>query len=293
MTENQPGSPKSLSEKVLYLVIGVALLVLLVQLILVFFPTRVPKQAMEEPQVATSRPRPTRTFTPSATPVPPTSTPTLMATPIPPTDTPTATPVPPTATPVPPTATPVPPTKTPRPPRPTPKPKPPTATPVPVTILDQVPIDNGEWGKNFIFTDNSKEVYVQGNDGHRYRAEIGFLSSPQAVAKVQEFWRYGGRGGGNWKMILVLRDKVAWVSCTSDKNVCYETYVNSGQCSLFVQIYLKNHVWTSLLNDYLQGGWQATTRNPYYAEVQKAVFDPICKAVPDVPCVGFRFTRVD
>ena len=51
-------------------------------------------------------------------------------------------------------------------------------------------------------------------------------------------------------------------------------------------------MWESLLNDYLGGGWEAITRNAYYYEIQKSIFDPICYAVPGIPVVGIRFTRV-
>ena len=214
--------------------------------------------------------RPTRTATPTATPLPPTATATATATP-------TNTPVPPTATPIP----------------PTPRPQPPTATPAPVVILDQVEIDNGEWGKNYIYVKNEEPIYVTGSDGRRYRAELGFLSLPSAVAKTQEFWGYARFVGGNWKMIIETRAQVSWVACSDKANVCYQVAWSSGQSSLTDEIYIKPHVWQSLLNDYLAGGWQATTRNGYYHEVQDAVFQPLVKAVPEIPCMGFRFTRVD
>lgn len=245
----------------------------------------------------TLEPRPTRTATATATPLPPTPTATTTAT-----ATATATPLPSTPTPEPPTATPEPPTPTPTattapptatPVPPTPRPKPPTATPAPVVVLDQVEVDNGEWGKSSIIAKNDDPIYVTGSDGRRYRAELGFLSQLSAIAKVQEFWGYARLGGGNWKMILETRAQVSWLSCSDKANVCYEVAWSSGQSSLTDQIYIKPHVWQSLLNDYLAGGWQATTRNGYYHEVQNAVFQPLVKAVPDSPCMGLRFTRVD
>ena len=286
-----------------YVIIALACFVLLIQFGALFLPPRPKPLAATESQAM--MPRPTRTKTlvpterPTKTPLPPTATPSLTLTPVPPSPTntpapPTATPVPPTETPVPtdtPTETPVPPTATPVPP--TAVPKPPTPVPPPVEVLSSVPVDNGELGKNAIYVNDASEVYVSGNDGHRYRAEIGFLSTPESLAKIQEFWGYGGRGGGNWKMIVLLRESVSWIACTSEDNVCWETSVNSGQASFMSKVYLKSHVWTSLLNDYLAGGWQATTRNGHYHDVQASIFMPICNAVPDIPCVGFRFTRVD
>lgn len=274
------------------IILVLASLVIIIQLVSLFVPVDGRRLAMGGGGTVT--PRPTRTFTPTPTLRPPTATFTPIPptpTPVPPTNTPTQTNTPtftPTNTP---TDTPVPPTNTPRPPTATPVP--PTPTPVPITVIAPVEVDNGAWGKNGIFVNYQGEIWVNGNDGHRYKAELGFWSHPQALAKVQEFWNYGGRGGGNWKMIILMRTSVAWVHCGSDVNVCYQVSTNSGQASFQSEVFLKQHVWESLLNDYLAGGWQAITRNGYYPEVQKAVFDPICKAVPDIPVIGIKFTRVD
>ncbi len=277
------------------ILLGVSVLVLIIAIVFIATPTL--GQPWARAAVPTLGVRPTRTATPTATPLPPTPTPippTATATPVPP----TATPIPPTPTPLPPTETPLPPTATPAPPTPTrvpptPTRRPPTATPVPVTILFQVPIDNGEWGKEFIYVKNEEPIYVVGSDGHRYRAELGFLSSPSALQKTQEFWSYARLGGANWKMILETRASVQWVSCTDKMNVCSEAAWSNPQASVTIKVYLKPHVWQALLNDYLAGGWQATTRNAYYGEVQNAIFYPLVKAAPDAPCVGFQFTRVD
>ena len=285
----------------IYAVVALAIVILIIQVISLFMDRPARRVAMVD--LTATPPRPTRTATPSATPtsVPPTDTPT----PMPPTSTRTATrtasPVPPTATPTPipptetPTVTPLPPTATRVPPRPTPVPP----TPVPVQIMDRVQVNNGEQGSEYIYSEpyydkNGKlqEVFVQGSDGHTYRSELGFLSRPESVAKVQEYWGYAMRGGANWRMIVKLRSDMDWANCGSESNVCYEWNEHSGMAALHDEVYLQRHVWESLLNDYLAGGWQATTRNGYYWEVQNAIFDPIVHAVPDLPCVGFRFTRV-
>ena len=160
-------------------------------------------------------------------------------------------------------------------------------------ILDSVQVDNGKWGKNGIWVNYQTQVYVDGDDGHRYHAEFGFLSTPESLATIQEYWSYAARGGGNWKMIVMIRDTVSWVSCTSEVHVCHESSVSSGQCSFMASIHLKPHVWKMLLNDYLAGGWRAVTLNPHYHDIQAAVFNPICGAVPGTPCIGFKFTRAD
>ncbi len=288
MTEPRPPRQSFLgSIRPLHALAALAIIVFAVYIVLLIAPGESKTAMRPAPTLA---PRPTRTATPTATPLPPTpthtATATATATPVPP----TATPVPPTATPVPPTATPVPPTATRRPPTSTPRP--PTATPAPVAILDEVPLDNGEWGKSAIYVDN-EDIFVKAGDGHTYRAEIGFLSSPSALATAQQFWTYARLGGANWKMLVQTRAKVGWVSCASAANVCYEKALSSSQASVLVQVYIKSRVWESLVNDYLAGGWQATTRNGYYGEIQNAVFRPIADAVPDVPCMGFRFTRID
>jgi hypothetical protein len=255
--------------------------------------------------------RPTRTATPSATPLPPTATPTATATPVPP----TPTPVPPTATA---TATLPPATATPtatETPEPTQTPPPtaipptrvpaPTNTPVPtaapVTVLSSVQVNNGEWGSNYIFArydnpegDEVSDVRVKASDGHTYKAELGFLSRSQSLAQIQAYWGYAQRGAANWKGFVRVYDAVNWISCSAEAHVCYEKHEDFGQAAITSRVYIKPHVWESLVNDYLAGGWQATTRNAYYREVQNAVFRPIIDIDPPAePCIGFRFVRVD
>jgi hypothetical protein len=50
-----------------------------------------------------------------------------------------------------------------------------------------------------------------------------------------------------------------------------------------------------LLDSYLAGGIAATTGNQYYNEIQKEIFMYLCNcdAAPDIPMVGFKFTRVN
>lgn len=243
---------------------------------------------------------PTRTSTPSVTPIPATATATPTNTPV----TPTATPVPPTETPTAtatPTDTPVPATDTPVPPPPTAVP--PTATPVPVNVLNSVEVNNGEWGNNQIlvrygdddWSTADSEIYANGSDGHRYRVDFGFWSHPDSVTRVQDYWSYAKRGGGNWKMIIRIRTDIeGWAACGSDDSVCISPNVNDSQATLNLDLYLKQHVWDSLLNDYLAGGWQATTNNAHYGTIQDKVFRTIIDIDPPAqPCVGFAFTRVD
>jgi len=275
-----------------YAILGLAGVVIIIQLVSLFVPAEGPRFSMLPKAAATDTPRPTRTFTPTPTPRPPTDTPS----PVPP----SPTPVPPTETPEPeeaslptdtpaPAATPVPPTATPRPAAPTPRPAAPTMPPV--AVIAPVEVDNGEWGKGGIYVNYQDEVWVNGPDGHRYKAELGFWSHPDSLAKLQEFWGYAGRGGGNWKMIVLVRTSVSWIACGANANTCYQVSTNPGQASFQSEVYYKPHVWQSLLNDYLAGGWQAIPRNQYYPEIQKSVFDPICGAMPDLPVVGIKFTR--
>ncbi|MBC7235439.1 MAG: hypothetical protein H5T69_06320 [Chloroflexi bacterium] len=295
MQRSNPSRPGQKPGFYFYFGVGLAVIVLIVQLVALRHPY---PRHQDSRSAALEGPRPTRTFTLTATPLPPTEMPT--ETPVPPTptfsptvtvlptETPTETPVPPTPTSEPPTATPVPPTPTRRPPTP----RPPTPKPAPVEILDSVPVDNGEWGKEGIYVNYEADIYADGSDGHRYKIELGFLSRPESLAKVQEFWGYGGRGGGNWKMIIRVRTQVNWVSCGGDKDVCWQVSTSSGQSSLMSEVYYKQHVWESLVNHHLAGGWQNVTRSPYYHEIQKSIFEPICGATPDIPVIGFRFTRV-
>jgi len=242
--------------------------------------------------LAASQPSSTATPLPStATPVPPTPTPVLpTATPVPG----TATPSPPTKTPRPPTSTPVPPTNTPiaatatrRPPTPTPIP--PTATPVPVTVIYGLEVDNEQFGKGSItFENRGAWIAVP---GAQYVGEIGFLSGPEAAAEVQRVWSHRKYGGGNWRVLVVVRKKVGWVSCPASAATCYEDKLFGDQGLIRHEVYLNPDVWVSLLNDYLAGGLSATRRNPHYEAIQKMIFESYCSITPEVPCIGFSFKK--
>ena len=239
-------------------------------------PTLQPSAA---PHTATSLPPTNTPIPPTATAIPPTHTP------IPPTETP----IPPTNTPLPPTNTPIPPTKTPAPPTNTPAP-----TAAPVTVLNSIPVSNGAFGEGAMWVEHLASIFVNGPDGHRYRAELGFLSTPSAREEIQRLWTAAGRGGANWRARIQVRDRVAWVACTPDRHACYDNLnTDSAQALFSFQVYLRDYVWQSLLNDHLAGGWRATTQNQYYAAVQEAIFTPLAHQTANAPCIGFTFTRVD
>jgi hypothetical protein len=174
---------------------------------------------------------------------------------------------------------------------------PPTPAPTasPLGITQQIEVDNGEWGTGFILFKfaGDTEFYVRGPDGHRYRPFMGFLTSPAAIAKAQEIWTWAGRGSANWKMIVELREKVGWVSCSSSTRVCWEESVHSGMASITSQVYLHPDQWSELIGAYLAGGVPATTHVSYYSEIQKTVFGPIFNTEPDIATIGFRFERID
>jgi len=302
MTDEQvggdPGTKRRRGIVVPVYVIVIVVLILVAQLAALVWPREPAKVAEGQPTVDVFS-RPTRTPTATVTPVPPTDTPlptaTNTATPLPPTATPTATSIPPTATPEP-TDTPVPPT--PAPTRPPATPVPPTATPVPVSFLDRIDLDNGEWGTGWAVVNYEpgdegapQPPTVIGDDGNRYKMELGFLSSPEALAEINRFWGYGGRGSASWNLILLVRRNVGWISCTDEANVCYESQTNAGQAVLTVQLHFKERVLKSLLRSYLSGGLMGAASNEYYWEIQNAVYNPICGAVPEKATIAIRFTR--
>ncbi|MFH1085629.1 MAG: hypothetical protein V1772_07690, partial [Chloroflexota bacterium] len=210
--------------RILYIVLGLAVVVLLVHLGALFFPLQPGPVAGRPASGEVTRPTrtpapPTATLVAAATPVPPTATPvasaTLVAadTPMPPTATPvpaTETPVPPTDTPAP-TDTPLPPSATPRPPTRAPTRRPPTAAPPPVGFLASVGVDNGAFGKEGIYVNYQEQIHATASNGQRYGVELGFLSHPTSLQKVADYWKWGARGGGNWKMIILMRTKVSWM----------------------------------------------------------------------------------
>ncbi len=167
--------------------------------------------------------------------------------------------------------------------------------------MTSVEVDNGEWGKGNLFVryDNPvdselSDIRVKASDGHTYRGEMYFVSSPTARARIREYWSYAQRGGANWQGFVRIYDSVNWITCSGTANVCYEQDENPAQASITSQLFLRPHVWESLANDYLAGGWQATMRNGYYREIQNAVFRPIVDIEPpSEPCIAFRFVRVD
>jgi len=241
---------------------------------------------------AASLSSPTATLPATVTPLPPTNTP------VPPTATrvadtatprpPTATSIPPTATLVPPTATRVQPTATRRPPTRTPVP--PTPTLVPVTVIYGMQVDNAEYGKGTIsFENRGKWITIP---GAQYVGEIGFLSTPKAAAEIQRVWDHRQYGGGNWRVLIVVRKKVGWVSCPASAATCSEDKIEGNQGLITHEVYLHPDVWTSLLNDYLAGGLGATQKNPHYAEIQKRLFESYCSVTPNLPVVGFTFKKV-
>lgn len=167
-------------------------------------------------------------------------------------------------------------------------------------MLDRIEIDNGSWGTRELViryesdAASGEQFYVTGTDGRRYRASMGFLSSPEAAAAIQEQWSKAGRGSANWGMVVLVRKQITdWYLCPTTSGVCYISQIDAGQAVIFTDIYLRDVVWKSLLNDYLAGGILRTTTNPYYKEIIKAVFAPVIEPVPATPCIGFSFERVN
>lgn len=295
---NESSGPRRRGVVVPVYVLVIIALVLVAQLVALLWP-REPARVAETAPTVDVFARPTRTATATNTLPPPTDTPvptaTNTATPPPPTEIPTETPVPPTET-LEPTQTPIPPTAAPT--RPPATAVPPTATPAPVSFLDRIDLDNGEWGTGWAVVNYEpgdegapQPPTVIGDDGNRYRMEIGFLSSPEALAEINRFWGYGGRGGASWNLILLVRRNVGWISCTDEANICYESETNAGQAVLTVQLHFKERVMKSLLRSYLAGGLMGSASNEYYWEVQNAIYQPICGAVPDKPTIAIRFQR--
>lgn len=293
---------QNLSAALVYGLAGILVILSFAQLIALAKQPDQPDAAMLAGTGTVIRPTASSTATGTATPTStPTLTPTATNSPLP-----TAT-LPPTITPLP-SATQVPgPSFTPSPPPAptiTPLPTytsiPPTPTPVPLSVIERLEIDNGSWGKReLIFryegdANTIEKLFVTGTDGYLYQVHMGFLSSQEAVSTVQEHWNWAGRGSANWGMVvLVRRQPIEGPGCPSSENVCYSSRIDSGQAVVFTDIYLRDVVWKSLINDYLAGGIARTTSGTFYPAIQKAVFEPIAGQVPTTACVGFSFTRVN
>jgi len=243
-------------------------------------------------RTATATPRATHTRVPSPTPKAtntrvPSPTPQATASEVPsptPEAAPTGTPQPPTATPQatatlpPPTPTSVPPTPTTAPPTPAPR------------MVTAVSVSNGDWGEGVIWTEFKNGIEFPGPDGHNYKAQMGFVESAQAQATIQEYWARGARSGP-WKMVVVVRKKVGWVSCPGDRLTCWESKTESGQSLLRAEVFYRDPVWRDLFDRYLRGGQAEVVASPHYPAVQATVFEAICGATPDYPCVAIWFEK--
>jgi len=168
----------------------------------------------------------------------------------------------------------------------------PTAEPAP-EVLNSVPVSNGEYGQNVIWIEHRNAIFVQGGDGHRYKAELGFLSTNEAAQGIQACWDAAGRGGANWKMRIVVRADQSWVMCTSEDPSCNDNFRVNPPDEVYEEVFFQGYVWQSLLNDYLVGGLTAATQNEYYADVQWAVFEKLCDDALEEACLGFHFDRQD
>jgi len=257
-------------------------------------------------RTATATPRATNTRVPSPTPrethtrVPsptPQSTETEVPSPTP-EATPTEPPPAPTAHQATPTVTPRPPTATPQAtatlPPPTPTSVPPTPTAAPPTpalrLVTAVSVSNGDWGEGVIWTEFKNGIELPGPDGHNYKAQMGFVASPHSQATIQEYWARGARSGP-WKMVVVVRKKVGWVSCPGDRLTCWESKTESGQSLLRAEVLYRDPVWLDLFDRYMRGGQAEVVASPHYQAVQATVFEPICGATPDYPCVAIWFEK--
>ena len=172
----------------------------------------------------------------------------------------------------------------------------PTATPIPapVEVLNRVTVDNGEWGTGWIEVEHQGGAYYfSGNDGRSYRGEMGFLSRPESLAKIQDLWGWAKRGEANWRMRVVVRQKVAWAACPSSAKVCYQHEEWPTDARVIAKVFYRPEVWASLQDSDRAGGWQEVARNPYYHDIQRSVFCAIIEVLPEVPCIGFKFTPVD
>ncbi len=304
-------TPSTRRNTALYVIVALVALVIIIQVIFFVLPQGNNQTASIQaaptrlPVVNTSAA--TATAMATATLVPPTAIPSPTQTPLPPTATPS--PLPPTNTSVPPTATetPAPPTATPTdtalptevPPTPVPAtPVPPTPVPptaVPLSVLNQVELDNGQWGKGWLRVQYKGSIDFTGSDGHRYHGELGFLNSAESLSMIQERWSWGARGSANWTMTVLVWEDIDWAACSSSKDICSQSSVSSTQANLTVDLYINERVWQGLLNQYLAGGAQATSGDEHYRKIQDSVFMPMCNcgSSPDVPSLGFMFTRVD
>ena len=162
----------------------------------------------------------------------------------------------------------------------------------PVKVLNAVSVSNGELGQGTIHVEHKNAIFVGGPSGSRFKAQLGFLSLPQSLSAIQDCWTRADRGGANWRMTLVVRRSVGWISCDQDDPVCHEFKTSPAQAILTNEVYLRPDVWSSLLHDYLTEGLAGLVGSAHYAAIQESAFAPVCGS-PSAPSVGVLFEQVE
>ena len=160
---------------------------------------------------------------------------------------------------------------------------------MPLAIVFGLEVDSAQYGKGSITFENRGKWVAAG--AARFVGEIGFLSSPETAAEVQRVWDHRQYGSANWRVLVIVRREIDWVSCPPDTPMCREDKIWGDQALIRREIYLHENVWSSILNDYLVGGLSATTKNPHYEAIQKLIFEEYSSITPAIPCIGFKFTK--
>jgi hypothetical protein len=139
-------------------------------------------------------------------------------------------------------------------------------------------------------------ISVVGGDGRRYQVDVGFLSTSEALAAIQDRWAAKGLGGANWRGIVQLFDSAEAMSdteCPPGRNVCVgdEELYQAPRAELVYPVHVRDYVWQSLLDDYLARGLQGVLQNPFYGELQSGIFGWLGGSRPNTPSVGVVFER--
>jgi len=158
-----------------------------------------------------------------------------------------------------------------------PTPVPPTPVAMP-PIIFEVEVDNAEWGKGTIRIVN-EGIWIKGQDGYYYIAEMGFDPSPSCMEAIDRLWKQAGRGGGRWSMVIRLRREQNWVFCHPWDALCSQKHENFAQCLLTLELWIRP--------DVLDGYRIGYSASAVEQEIAQAIaYHPVA-----YPCLKFRFTR--
>jgi hypothetical protein len=168
------------------------------------------------------------------------------------------------------------------------------AVPLEPGVVTAVRMTTEGWGEGDVWVEFRDGIELVGADGKKYRAGLGFINEPAALAEMQKLWNWGSRSGAAWRMRIVVRKSVGWVSCPANPVAVCSELKSEEQGLLGIEVLYGEELWRQLLNEYLAGGNHRVSQHPLYSSIQGSIFRFVCNCdvLPGRPIIGFRFEPV-